>query len=398
MAQQTTSVLTVGELTRRIRQVLEEGVGSVTLRGEISNFKRHTSGHMYFTLKDDQAQIQAVLWRSRAQTLSFTPQDGMIVVVRGSVTVYEVRGVYQIDVVRIEPLGAGELQLAFERLKRKLAAEGLFDQARKKPLPAYPMRIGVVTSPTGAALQDILNILRRRCPAVEVVLAPATVQGPGAADEIAGAIALCNSYGKLDVLIVGRGGGSLEDLWPFNEEIVARAIAGSRIPVISAVGHEIDVTISDYAADLRAPTPSAAAELVVPTADHLFEFVREFCYNSHQRMREQIISSRTHIASLIRSYAFNRPSEELRQYSQRLDELTRGMDHLLDHRTELSRERLTSLTKRMHALNPVSVLQRGYAIIRRDGTIVPRAGLVRPEERIEIEFHDGRVQAVVQEP
>jgi exodeoxyribonuclease VII large subunit len=397
MALHTAKILTVTELTKRIKQVLEEGFSQITLQGEISNFKQHTSGHVYFTLKDEHAQIQAVLWRSRAQYLPFTPQDGMKVVVRGNVTVYEVRGVYQIDVVSLEPLGAGELQLAFERLKRKLADEGLFNTDRKRPLPGYPSRIGVVTSPTGAALQDILNILRRRCPAVEVILSPVKVQGAGAAEEIAAAIRDCNTYGAIDVLIVGRGGGSLEDLWPFNEEVVARAIFASVIPVVSAVGHEVDITIADYVADFRAPTPSAAAEVVTPTTAQMVEFVSEFYYTSHQRISDQITSKRDQIASWVKSYAFNRPGEALRQYSQRLDELARTMNQDMNHRIKLSREQLSSFVKRINSLNPARVLQRGFAIIRRETEIVPRAALLHPRERIIVQFHDGERTAVTEE-
>ncbi|MEK7671074.1 MAG: exodeoxyribonuclease VII large subunit, partial [Bacteroidota bacterium] len=237
-------VLTVTELTKRIKQTLETGFSSVTIEGEISNFKFHSSGHMYFALKDSGATISAVIWRSRVPFLSFTPEDGMKVVATGRITVYEVRGNYQIDITSMRPLGVGELQVAFEKLKRKLAAESLFDEEHKKPLPEFPERIGIVTSETGAALQDMLHILRRRFPAVEVILYPVRVQGAGAGNEIAQAIADFNRFGEVDVLIVGRGGGSLEDLWAFNEEVVARAIYKSKIPIISAVGHEIDFTIA----------------------------------------------------------------------------------------------------------------------------------------------------------
>ncbi|MBI4546997.1 MAG: exodeoxyribonuclease VII large subunit, partial [Ignavibacteriae bacterium] len=239
-------ILTVSELTRRIKSVLETGFLDVSVQGEISNCKLHSSGHLYFTLKDESSQLQAVMWRGRVMNLFFTPQDGMKVIARGNITVYEVRGIYQIDVLQLQPLGTGELQLAFERLKQKLAAEGLFAPEHKKPLPGYPARIGIVTSPTGAAIQDILSIISRRNPAVEVILYPVRVQGSGAAEEIATAIRDFDRYGEIDVMIVGRGGGSLEDLWAFNEEIVARAIYDSKIPIISAVGHEIDFTIADF--------------------------------------------------------------------------------------------------------------------------------------------------------
>ncbi len=257
-------VLSVSDITRQIKNSLELRFPRVWIQGEISNFKRHTSGHLYFTLKDEGAQISATMWRSRAGTLLFGPEDGMKVIARGGITVYPPRGSYQIDVDQLTPLGVGELQIAFERLKQKLVAEGLFDEGRKRPLPELPSRIGIITSETGAALHDIRTVLNRRFPAIEVLLIPVRVQGPGAAEEIASAVKDMNRYGKIDVMIVGRGGGSLEDLWAFNEEIVARAIYASEIPVVSAVGHEIDFTIADFVADLRAPTPSAAAEMVVP--------------------------------------------------------------------------------------------------------------------------------------
>jgi exodeoxyribonuclease VII large subunit len=262
--QNVRQALTVSDLTRKIKQILESGFPSIAVQGEISNLKRHSSGHLYFTMKDENAQLPCVMWRSRASVLSFMPEDGAKVIAGGRLTVYEVRGSYQLDVQSIRPLGVGELQAAFEQLKKKLEAEGLFDAARKRPLPEYPKRIGVVTSPSGAVLQDMKNVFRRRFPGVELIMIPVRVQGAGAAAEIAEAVDDMSGYASLDLVIVARGGGSLEDLWPFNEEIVARAIARCRVPVVSAVGHETDYTIADFVADVRAPTPSAAAEMVVP--------------------------------------------------------------------------------------------------------------------------------------
>ncbi|MEK6570483.1 MAG: exodeoxyribonuclease VII large subunit, partial [Bacteroidota bacterium] len=364
--------------------------------GEISNFKRHTSGHLYFTLKDEGAQIQAVMWRGRAMSMFFTPQDGMKVVVRGSITVYEVRGIYQIDVVQIQPMGVGELQLAFERLKQRLAAEGLFDPAHKKPTPKFPERIGIVSSPTGAAIHDILTIISRRFPAVEVLLAPVAVQGVGAAEEIAEAIRDFNEYGKVDVLIVGRGGGSLEDLWAFNEEIVARAIYNSKIPVISAVGHEVDFTISDFVADLRAPTPSAAAELVVPDRSEVLENLRNSCYTMQQNIAERISSSREKVLSLLRSYRFNRPVQLQREYSQRVDELQRTLVTGFAHRLALVGSKTNQLDKRLHSLNPDQVLKRGYTIVYRDGRIIESAHRVQPKDEVSIRFRDGDAASTVE--
>jgi exodeoxyribonuclease VII large subunit len=388
-------IFSVSDLTKKIKGILEMNFKNIALQGEISNCKLHSSGHIYFTLKDEHAQIQGVMWRSRAANLFFTPQDGMKVIARGNITLYEVRGVYQIDVVQLQPLGVGELQMAFERLKQSLAAEGLFDAQRKKPLPLYPASIGLVTSSTGAALRDILNILQRRFPSVEVILNPVKVQGAGAAEEIAMAIRDFNTFGKIDVMIIGRGGGSLEDLWAFNEEIVARAIFDSRIPIVSAVGHEIDFTIADFVADLRAPTPSAAAELVVPNRTDLVEIVRNFHYNCRQLIAEEITSQRENIISLLQSYSFNTPFDRLRQHSQRVDELQRTLRQNLKSKVELTQQHLGSLSKRIASLNPETVLARGYAMVYRDDVIISDAHVLRRDEKIELKFRDGRKSTTV---
>jgi exodeoxyribonuclease VII large subunit len=391
-----TVVFTVSEITRKVKQLLEGGFPSVVVQGELSNVKLHTSGHFYFTLKDEASQISGVLWRSRAASLSFLPEDGMKVVVSGRLTVYEVRGVYQIDASSIRPLGVGELQLAFERLRNKLAAEGLFDTSRKKRLPEYPERIGIITSPTGAALQDILNILKRRFPGVEVILNPVAVQGGGAAEEIALAIADVNRFGAVDVLILARGGGSLEDLWAFNEERVARAIAASTIPVISAIGHEIDFTIADFVADLRAPTPSAAAELVVKDRRAVIEVLSNYWYTMHQHVQDMLREHRENIRHLLESYAFNRPVDLLRQFSQRLDELLKSLSVASSHRLALMSADSRALQQRITALDPRLALKRGYTIVRRDGRIVGSRKPLRSEDEIEIEFHDGNVRSRVE--
>jgi exodeoxyribonuclease VII large subunit len=394
-------IISVSELTRKIKGVLEMGFPQVLVSGEISNFKRHTSGHLYFTMKDEAAQIQAVMWRGRAMSLFFTPQDGMKVVVRGSITVYEVRGIYQIDVVQIQPMGVGELQLAFERLKKKLMAEGLFELEHKKPLPKYPKRIGIVSSPTGAAIHDMLTIIGRRYPSVEVLLYPVAVQGEGAAAEIAEAVRDINLHRKLDpvnavdVIIVGRGGGSLEDLWAFNEEVVARAIYDSKIPVISAVGHEVDFTISDFVADLRAPTPSAAGELVVPDKSEILELLRNSCYTMNQTMAERISASREKVLSLIRSYHFNKPLQLRREYSQRVDELERTLVTTLAHRFTLLHSHATQLHKRLQSLNPDQVLKRGYTMVYREGKIVESARRLHAEDDVNIKFRDGTADSTV---
>lgn len=390
-----TTVFTVSEITRTIKDTLETGFSNVSIRGEISNCKLHTSGHLYFTLKDEQAQISVVMWRSRAGVLSFSPQDGLMVIVRGRITVYEVRGVYQIDAISITVAGAGELQAAFERLKKKLAAEGLFDQAHKKPLARFPQRIGIVTSETGAAIRDMLNILSRRWPVAEVTLVPVQVQGAGAAEQIAAAIAMLNNRGGFDAIIAGRGGGSLEDLWAFNEEVVARAIYASKIPVISAVGHETDFTIADFVADLRAPTPSAAAELVAPDMREVIADLEGFQDAASSAVRDMITDARTRVLSLVESYSFNRPRDLVRQHAQHVDELRRSLMQTTGHRFALTGQHLTNLSARLAALSPASVLERGYTIVRKDGRAVPRSRALRGEDAIEIEFGDGSVPAVV---
>jgi exodeoxyribonuclease VII large subunit len=389
------TVFTITEITRGIKEVLEAGFSSVTVQGEISNCKLHSSGHLYLTLKDEQSQLQAVMWRSRVGRIPFTPQDGMKVVARGNITVYEVRGVYQLDILQLQPLGVGELQLAFERLKQKLADEGLFDPDHKKPLPQFPQRIGIVTSPTGAAIRDIQNIVSRRYPIVDLILHPVKVQGTGAAQEIADAIRTFNKEYHVDVIIVGRGGGSFEDLWAFNEEVVARAIFESDIPVVSAVGHEIDFTIADFVADLRAPTPSAAAELVVPNKDEILENIGNICYTGGQIISDKITTERDTIHSLLQSYAFNRPIDLLRQHSQKLDEQRRVLTRILSHTFSLNQQRLHALEQRIASLNPDTILKRGYTMVMKGGRIIGSAAMLDDDDAIAVRFHDGNIPAVV---
>ncbi len=392
---QSQKILTVTELTRRIKNVLETDFNDVVVTGEISNFKRHTSGHIYFTIKDEKSSLSATIWRSRAVNLTFTPHDGMKVIARGSITVYEVRGSYQLDVVSLKPLGVGELHIIFEKLKQKLAVEGLFDESNKKPLPEYPERIGIVTSPTGAAIQDMLNIISRRFPSVEIILYPVKVQGAGAAEEIAEAISDLNKYGKVDVLIVGRGGGSIEDLWAFNEEVVARAIYASKIPVVSAVGHEIDFTIADFVADLRAPTPSAAAELVVRNRYELIDNIRNFLYTMQQSLLSKVDDNRSRVAGLVSSYAFNNPVDEVRQFSQRIDELERLLNINFIHKFKSTKQYIAGLTDRMNSLNPENVIKRGYAIVYKNSHIVDSSHNLALSDNINIQFKDGNVAAAI---
>jgi exodeoxyribonuclease VII large subunit len=390
------NVITITELTRQIKFSLESSFPRVWVEGEISNFKQHTSGHLYFTLKDEGAQLSALMWRSRVANLPFQPEDGMKVIARGSITVYPPRGNYQLDVDQIQPIGLGDLQLAFERLKQKLDAEGLFNTEHKKLIPEFPERIGLVTSETGAALQDIRSVLSRRHPSVEVVLAPVRVQGAGAAEEIADAINYMNQYGGIDVLIVGRGGGSLEDLWAFNEEIVARAIYASKIPIISAVGHEIDFSIADFVADLRAPTPSAAAELVVRDRTELLEDISNLCYTMRSVLEEQLSRLREQTGSLVTSYSFNRPKDLIREFSQHVDELERSLEISFAHMTWKLHQKYISLRQQLQALNPGGVLKRGYAIVRKKGRIVSSANLLGYGDEADIQFHDGTIGVKVQ--
>ncbi|MBM2839674.1 MAG: exodeoxyribonuclease large subunit [Bacteroidetes bacterium] len=387
--------LTVTEVTKRIKHSIESSFSSVVVQGEISNFKRHTSGHIYFTLKDEGAQISAVLWRSRSHGLSFQPEDGTKVIVTGRLTLYEVRGVYQIEVSSIRPVGIGELQVAFEYLKRKLAAEGLFDAEHKKSLPEYPERIGIITSPSGAALHDMLNVFRRRFPAVEIILRPTIVQGAGAPDDIARAISELNDVGNIDVIILGRGGGSIEDLWAFNEERVARAIFNSKIPIVSAVGHEIDFTIADFAADLRAPTPSAAAELVVRDRNAVLANVRDYWYTIHETMTTMLNHRKEHVRHLLRTYSFNKPIDLLRQYSQRVDELDRGLSGTVSHRIALLKSSSQSLRHRIAALDPGLVLRRGYTMVYRAERIIGSAKRLSAGDSVDIRFSDGVVSSKV---
>ena len=390
-------VSTVTEITRQIKLSLEQRFLRVWIQGEISNYKQHTSGHLYFTLKDEGAQISAVMWRSRAANLLVRPEDGMKVIARGAITVYPPRGNYQVDVDQLQPVGVGELQLAFERLKQKLSAEGLFDPERKKPLPPFPERVGLITSETGAALQDLRSVLSRRFPSLEVVLRPVKVQGVGAAEDIVRGIEEMNRYGKVDVLIIGRGGGSLEDLWAFNEEIVARAIAASAIPTISAVGHEVDFSIADFVADLRAPTPSAAAELVVRDRSELLEVIRNICYTMRTNLEERITAGREEVQTILASYSFNKPFDLLRQNVQRVDELERSLARTFLHHMQRTAQRTAAAQNQLKALSPERVLKRGYTMVRKGDRIISNAKGLSPGDSAVIRFHDGEVSTTVEE-
>lgn len=412
-------VYAVGELTRRLKLIIESEIGWVWLEGELSNVSRPASGHLYFTLKDEQAQIRGALFKGRQRGLSFVPKDGQQVRVFGQVTVYERSGQYQIIAQEMEEAGQGSLQAAFEALKKKLEAEGLFDATRKQPLPMLPQRIGIVTSPTGAAIQDMLNILSRRYPNLHLIIAPVRVQGAGAAEEIAAAIDRFNQWGQVDALIVGRGGGSLEDLWAFNEEVVARAIARSQLPIISAVGHEIDFSISDFVADLRAPTPSAAAEIMIrPKAD--FE---EMLKQVERRLAKALsvfrLELKNRFAGCAKSWVFREPGNLVRRYRQELTGHRRDMANALRgavrerqqrvdeaglqtrHAVEVSRRearnRLAQLEGQLRLLGPQAVLARGYSITRNQrGEIVRQPQDIGKGESMFTLVNGGQIESTVQ--
>jgi exodeoxyribonuclease VII large subunit len=345
-------VYTVSELTRSIKALLEENFGHVWVCGEVSNCRFHSSGHVYFTLKDEQSQISVVFFRGDARRLRFRIEDGLQINVAGRIGVYEKRGNYQLIAAAAEPVGYGALQLAFEQLKKRLGEEGLFDEAHKKPLPRFPQRIGVVTSPTGAAIRDILHVIDRRFSTVEVLLCPSSVQGEGAAEEIAAGIKVLGEVGNIDVIIVGRGGGSLEDIWPFNEEVVARAIYDCETPVVSAVGHEIDFTISDFVADLRAPTPSAAAELVVREREAVVAEIAELRESLVRSVGSMLTDFEHRLELAVSSYGFRRPPDMLLQYEQQLDDMRERIMELQHRRLDDLQNRVSVARKRLIALRP----------------------------------------------
>ena len=429
-------VLSVYELNKWIKNILEGEFPLVWIKGEISNFKAHTSGHHYFSLKDSKAQITAVMFKGFNQQLKFKPHDGMEVLVRGKITVYEPRGNYQIFVELMEPVGAGALQKAFEQLKAKLQAEGLFAQERKRALPALPHHIAIVTSPTGAAIRDMLNVLGRRYRGARITLIAAKVQGDQAPGEVVAGIEAANRLSDVDVLIVGRGGGSIEDLWAFNDEKVARAIAASKIPVISAVGHEIDFTIADFVADLRAPTPSAAAELVVQNAEDLQNQIKASERSIHSSLLRKIQMLKQKLSLLTR--ALIDPARMLQDLSQRNDDLMARLEmaaerrvgdlkvkvELLTHRLGTpevllngSRVKNENLNLRLQAqmqhllqrkeqqlkrifslldsLSPLRVVERGYSIVKAQGAIVKDARDLKPDQEIEIRFAKGDALAKI---
>jgi len=385
-------ILSVSEITGLIKQTLEENFSEVNVVGEISNFKAHVSGHWYFTLKDANAQVSCTMWRGINNYVFFSPQDGMKVIITGKITVYPPRGSYQIDVRSMKPAGVGELQAAFEKLKRKLSAEGLFDEQYKKPIPKFPQKIGIVTAIDGAAFQDMKSIASRRYPLVELVIASSKVQGDGAAGEIADSIKLLNKQNDIDLIIVGRGGGSLEDLWAFNEEIVARTIFESKIPIISAVGHEIDFTISDFVADLRAATPSAAMELATPSKDELFAFIGEFSDYFPEKMLEIVSNYSDEIDQAISSYGFRVPLDIVKNKIQLLDNLSYRFQNNIDIKLSDQKKGLELLESKIDSFNIDNVLKRGFSIIKQNDRYITRKKNLDKDKSLDIKFYDGEVR------
>lgn len=392
-------VYKVSEITRQLRSLLEDAFPEVWVVGEVSNFKPHSSGHIYFSLKDEASELKCVMFRRDAESLSFTPIDGMKVKSLGRITVYEKRGFYQLQVLFLMPAGVGELALAFEKMKARLQAEGLFDEEKKKSLPPFPARIGVITSSTGAALRDILNILRRRWPFLTVVLRPARVQGEGASADIAEAIDDLNEYGEVDLIIVGRGGGSIEDLWAFNEEVVARAINRSTKPVVSAVGHEVDYTIADFVADLRAPTPSAAAEIVVPNKREILSQLDSLVKRGTRASFARISDLKRKLQALARSYGLRRPQDLVMESWQSLDELQRRGSTAIRHRLEILGGKISALEARLKSAGPEATLSRGYCICLKlpQKELVRNSSVLSKSDGVSLKFAEGSAKCIVEE-
>ncbi|MBN1761773.1 MAG: exodeoxyribonuclease VII large subunit [Methanomicrobia archaeon] len=398
-------IYTVYEVTSHIRWILEEDkeLRDVYIKGELSNLSQPTSGHLYFTLKDELSELQCVMFREKNRGLKFVPEDGMSVIVRGRISVYEKRGRYQLYVDEIQEAGIGALYLAFEQLKKKLKEEGLFDAVYKKPIPSFPRRIGIITSPTGAAVRDMLKITKKRFPHVHILLAPVAVQGEEAPTQIVQAIQLMNRYSaereRLDVLIVGRGGGSIEELWAFNEECVAREIFSSVVPVISAVGHETDFTIADFVADKRAATPSEAAEYVVPDKREINKNLRSLELQMRQNVFKAIEYQRRRFESLEKSILFRKPTERINQYRQTVDELKRTMVAELTHRVTLQRKSVQAFMGKLDALSPLAILDRGYSICSKwpEGTIVRSVADISVGDALKVLLKDGEAVSEVKQ-
>lgn len=398
---QNTLVLSVSQLNRYIKMNFDadENLANIFISGEISNFTNHyRTGHLYFTLKDDSAAVRAVMFNSSAKRLKFMPEDGMKVIARGRVSVYEASGQYQLYVDDMQPDGVGALNLAYEQLKEKLQKEGLFSELHKKPLPPYPEKVGVITSPTGAAVRDIINVLGRRFPYAEIVFCPVLVQGDGAHLQLTDAVNLFNSERAADVIIIGRGGGSIEDLWEFNDEGLARAVYNSEIPVISAVGHETDFTICDFVADMRAPTPSAAAELAVPDANELQYALSALKNRMFLNVSSGIADRRSRLEYLTSKGASKSPDEMLSNRSQRLDTAFSKMLSSYENRIGGKKVEFISAATALSKLDPMSVLMRGFAFVSdKNGKNVYSSQALAKGDKINVRFHDGSAVCEVKE-
>ncbi len=389
---------TVSELTAYIRDLFEIDfrLQDVELEGEISNFTQARSGHLYFTLKDANAQLKCVMWRSAAEKLRFLPQDGDAVVVHGRISVYEAGGVYQLYADKLQPAGRGDLALAFERLKQQLADEGLFAEAHKKPIPQFPRKIGIVTSADAAALRDILNVLARRWPLVQVLMAPTLVQGSEAPAQIVRALRWLDGRSDIDTIIIARGGGSMEDLWAFNDEGVARALFAAQHPIISGVGHEVDFTITDFVADLRAPTPSAAAELAVPDIADIAPLVGGLQAHLHDLMMDRLAQYRREVQSLVRHLTLLSPRSRVDSHRQRLDTLANRLAQAVQRTLVQQQGRLAVARAQLQAVGPQATLSRGYAIVRTEnGRIVRSVDQVKTGDALDVQVADGRFPATV---
>ncbi len=390
--------LSVTQVNLYIKEVIarDDILCDVLVKGELSNFKAHSSGHMYMSLKDESGVMRAVMFRSAAAKLNFKPQNGMKVIAHGRVSVYERDGQYQLYIDDMQQEGQGDLYAAFEQLKVRLSQEGLFDPAHKKPLPKYPKRVGVVTAPTGAAIRDIINVLTRRFSYADIVLYPVLVQGENSAQSIVGAIEYFNNLKLADVLIVGRGGGSIEDLWSFNEEIVARAIYNSQIPIISAVGHEIDFTISDFVADLRAPTPSAAAELAVPSETELAEKFNNVYRRIFNKTMTAVSNRRMKVEALTQRTVLKNPLQRLDDRKQRLDSISFMLETAYKNAASEKKQRFLKSAARLDGLSPLGTLSRGYSLTKNsDGEIIKSVNQVKSGDKIQVKVVDGDIKAEV---
>ena len=392
------NTLKVSQVNTYIKALLDgsEQLQNIYVEGEISNFKHYQpSGHMYFTLKDEKSQLKCVMFSSNAYRIRFRPENGMCVICRGRISAYEKSGEYQLYAEDMQPVGAGALNLAFEQLKKKLFDEGVCDKSRKKPLPEYPQKIGVVTSGVGAAVQDIKNITSRRYPLAELVIVPTAVQGEKAAPEIVESIKLLDSRGDIDVMIVGRGGGSIEDLWAFNTEEVARAVIACNTPVVSAVGHESDFTICDFVADLRAPTPSAAAELICPDINVLFNHVRSLQYTAQLYIQALIDDRSQHLSELTAFSPLANGEELLNAYKDRLSDLKNRLGSSFTNRAEIEFHRFSALLGKLNALSPLAVMERGFAVAKQGESVVTRAAQADAEKELTVAFEDGELNCKI---